>query len=31
LLHYMQKKSYEKARQWLQGSFAEIQKGGCRR
>jgi hypothetical protein len=31
LLHYMQKKSYEKARQWLQGRFAEIQKGGCRR
>jgi hypothetical protein len=31
LLHYMQKKSYEKARQWLEGSYAEIQKGSCRR
>jgi len=31
LLHYMQKKSYEKARQWLEGRFAEIQKGGCQR
>jgi len=31
LLHYMQKKSYEKARLWLEGSYAEIQKGGCRR
>jgi len=31
LLHYMQKKSYEKARQWLEGHYAEIQKGGCRR
>ncbi|MGC3958238.1 MAG: hypothetical protein QM813_09960 [Verrucomicrobiota bacterium] len=31
LLHYMQKKSYEKARLWLEGSFAEIQKGGCLR
>ena len=31
LLHYLQKKSYEKARQWLEGRFAEIQKGGCRR
>jgi hypothetical protein len=29
LLHYMQKKSYEKARLWLEGHFAEIQKGGC--
>ena len=31
LLHYMQRKSYEKARQWLEGRFAEIQKGSCRR
>jgi hypothetical protein len=31
LLHYMQKKSYEKARQWLEGRYAEIQKGGCKR
>lgn len=31
LLHYMQRKSYEKARQWLEGRFAEIQKGGCAR
>jgi hypothetical protein len=31
LLHYLQKKSYEKARQWLEGRFAEIQKGGCLR
>lgn len=31
LLHYMQKKSYEKARLWLEGSYAEIQKGGCTR
>ncbi len=31
LLHYLQKKSYEKARLWLEGSFAEIQKGGCLR
>ena len=31
LLHYLQRKSYEKARQWLEGSYAEIQKGGCRR
>ena len=29
LLHYMQKKSYEKARLWLEGSYAEIQRGGC--
>lgn len=29
LLHYMQRKSYEKARQWLEGRYAEIQKGGC--
>jgi hypothetical protein len=31
LLHYLQKKSYEKARQWLEGRYAEIQKGGCKR
>jgi len=31
LLHYMQKKSYEKARQWLEGRYPEIQKGGCLR
>jgi hypothetical protein len=31
LLHYMQKKSYEKARLWLEGNYAEIQKGECRR
>ena len=31
LLHYMQRKSYEKARLWLQGYFDEIQKGGCSR
>lgn len=31
LLHYMHKKSYEKARLWLEGRFAEIQTGGCKR
>jgi len=31
LLHYLQKKSYQKARQWLEGRFTEIQKGGCQR
>ena len=31
LLHYLQKKSYTKARQWLEGRHAEIQKGGCQR
>jgi hypothetical protein len=31
LLHYMQRKSYEKARLWLQGHFDAIQKGGCSR
>ena len=31
LLHYMQRKSYEKARQWLEGRYAEIQKGSCQR
>ena len=30
LLHYLGKKSYEKALQWLQGRHTEIQKGGCR-
>ena len=29
LRHYLQKKSYEKARLFLQDRFAEIQKGGC--
>ena len=31
LLHYLQKKSYEKARLWLEGRFTEIQTGGCKR
>ena len=31
LLHYLQKKSYEKAREWLEGHYSEIQKGGCLR
>lgn len=31
LLHYLHKKSYEKARQWLEGRYTEIQKGGCTR
>jgi hypothetical protein len=31
LLHYLQKKSYEKARYWLAGNYAEIQTGGCTR
>jgi hypothetical protein len=31
LLHYLQKRSYEKARQWLEGRYTEIQKGGCQR
>ncbi|MBC8002620.1 MAG: hypothetical protein H7X97_08540 [Opitutaceae bacterium] len=30
LLHYLHKKSYEKARLYLQERFEEIQKGGCR-
>jgi hypothetical protein len=30
LLHYLQKKSYEKARLWLQGRDAENQIGNCR-
>ena len=31
LRHYLQKKSYEKARQWLEGRYPEIQKVGCLR
>jgi hypothetical protein len=30
LLHYLHKKSYEKARLWLQGRDAENARGGCR-
>jgi hypothetical protein len=30
LLHYLHKKSYEKARFWLQGRDAENQIGNCR-
>jgi hypothetical protein len=30
LLHYLHRKSYEKARQWLEGRDAENQKGSCR-
>jgi hypothetical protein len=30
LLHYLHKKSYEKARLWLQGRDAENQLGNCR-
>lgn len=30
LLHYLHKKSYEKARLWLQGREAENQAGNCR-
>ncbi|MFO1499335.1 MAG: hypothetical protein U1G07_13225, partial [Verrucomicrobiota bacterium] len=30
LLHYLHKKSYEKARLWLQGRDAENQQGNCR-
>ena len=30
LLHYLQKKSYEKARRFLQGRDAENQAGNCR-
>jgi hypothetical protein len=29
-LHYLQKKSYEKARLWLEGRDAENQVGNCR-
>lgn len=30
LLHYLHKKSYEKARLWLEGRDAENQEGNCR-
>ena len=30
LLHYLHKKSYEKARLWLQGRESENQAGSCR-
>ena len=30
LLHYLHKKSYEKARLWLQGREADNQRGNCR-
>jgi hypothetical protein len=30
LLHYLHKKSYEKARLWLEGREAENQAGNCR-
>jgi hypothetical protein len=29
LLHYLHKKSYEKARLWLEGHDAEIARGNC--
>jgi hypothetical protein len=31
LLHYLNKKSYEKARLWLEGREAENARGNCRR
>jgi len=31
LLHYLHKKSYEKARQWLESGAADIRIGGCKR
>ncbi len=31
LLHYLHKKSYEKARLWLEGRDAENERGSCRR
>lgn len=31
LLHYLHRRSYEKARLFLEGRMAEIQKGGCLR
>jgi hypothetical protein len=31
LLHYLNKKSYEKARLWLEGRDAENARGGCDR
>jgi hypothetical protein len=30
LMHYLGKKSYEKARLWLEGHHDQIAKGGCR-
>ena len=30
LLHYLHKKSYEKARLWLEGKHSLIARGGCR-
>lgn len=30
LLHYLGKKSYEKARLWLEGKRPQIARGGCR-
>ena len=30
LLHYLGKKSYAKARLWLEGRHGQIAKGGCR-
>ena len=30
LLHYLHRKSYEKARLWLEGREAENQRGSCR-
>jgi len=30
LLHYLQRKSYEKARRWLEGREAENHSGNCR-
>jgi len=31
LIHYLHKKSYEKARLFLEERYSEIQKGGCLR
>ena len=31
LIHYLQKKSYEKARLFLEGRLSKIEKGGCLR
>lgn len=30
LIHYLQRKSYEKARVWLEGSRGKASAGGCR-
>ena len=30
LLHYLHKKSYEKARMWLEDNRSQIARGGCR-